>query len=100
MWEDAAGWWQATFTQGADAEYTEQILPLAARHLAGAADVLDVGTGEGQVALLAVAAGAGVVVGIDPTAAQLDAAAGLGAAPAYARADAAPLPFPSAPFDA
>ena len=39
LWELTAGWWQATFTEGADAEYTEQILPMVAEHLAGAVDV-------------------------------------------------------------
>ena len=41
------------FTAGADAEYEEQILPLAAEHLDGCRRVLDVGAGEGQVARLA-----------------------------------------------
>ena len=49
-WERNAGWWQDGFTDGADAEYEEQILPLARECLAGAARVLDVGTGEGQIA--------------------------------------------------
>ena len=64
-------WWQDGFTEGADPEYEEQILPLAAEHLAGAADVLDVGCGEGQVARLAHAVGAEPVVGVDPTWAQI-----------------------------
>jgi len=48
-WERTAGWWQDEFTDGADPEYEEQILPLAAAHLAGTTRVLDVGCGEGQV---------------------------------------------------
>ncbi|MDP9070067.1 MAG: class I SAM-dependent methyltransferase, partial [Actinomycetota bacterium] len=56
-WEAHASWWQDGFTDGADPEYEQQILPLAAEHLAGAARVLDVGTGEGQVARLAGALG-------------------------------------------
>ena len=47
LWEDSAGWWQAAFTAGADPEYEEQILPLAAEHLDGVTSVLDVGTGAG-----------------------------------------------------
>ena len=35
-WEENAGWWQDHFTDGADPEYEEQILPLADVHLAGA----------------------------------------------------------------
>src|SRR5207253_2156489 len=53
LWAQSARWWQATFTGGADPEYVEQILPLVAQHLPRAGRVLDVGTGEGQVARLA-----------------------------------------------
>ena len=52
LWEAHADWWQTGFTEGADPEYVEQILPLARRHLTGAGEVLDVGTGEGQIARL------------------------------------------------
>ena len=99
-WEAHAAWWQEHFTDGADAEYTEQILPLAAEHLAGASDVLDVGTGEGQVARVAAEAGAGRVVGVDPIWAQLTVARERGSTPGYARAEAAALPFPDGAFDA
>ena len=76
LWETHAQWWQDGFTAGADPEYEEQILPLAARWLAGADRVLDVGCGEGQVARLAVAGGATTVVGVDPTWAQVLEASG------------------------
>ena len=99
-WEDHAGWWQQGFTAGADPEYTEQILPLAAEHLAGAREVLDVGCGEGQVARLAAAGGAARVVGVDPTWAQLVLARERGGGVGYARSDAAALPFPAEAFDA
>jgi SAM-dependent methyltransferase len=81
LWETHAAWWQEGFTEGADAEYEEQILPLAAEHLAGCQRVLDVGTGEGQVARLAVAGGATLVVGVDPTWAQVAEAARRGVGP-------------------
>jgi len=100
LWENHAGWWQEGFTQGADAEYEEQILPLAAQHLAGAQRVLDVGTGEGQVARLAAAGGATAVVGVDPTWSQVVAARRRGGGPAFARAAAAALPFADQAFDA
>jgi SAM-dependent methyltransferase len=93
-------WWQEGFTEGADAEYEEQILPLVRHHLAGARQVLDVGTGEGQVARLASAtSGVEQVVGVDPTAAQVQAARLRGGGPNYVRAEAARLPFPDAGFD-
>lgn len=98
-WEDHARWWQEGFTQGADAEYEEQILPLAAEHLAGARRVLDVGTGEGQVARLAARGGASVA-GVDPAWAQLGAARERAGGPVYARAEAAALPFAGGAFDA
>jgi SAM-dependent methyltransferase len=98
LWERNASWWQAGFTAGADPEYEEQILPLAAQHLTGTRRVLDVGCGEGQVARLAVARGADVV-GIDPTAAQLEAAQERGGGPSYALASADRLPFQSGTFD-
>jgi SAM-dependent methyltransferase len=97
--ENVARWWQEGFTEGADAEYVEQILPMAAAHLAGAARVLDVGCGEGQVSRLASAGGA-AVVGVDPTWAQIVVARRRGGGPSYARAPAAALPFADGSFDA
>jgi SAM-dependent methyltransferase len=99
-WERHAGWWQEAFTEGADPEYEEQILPLAAEHLAGAERLLDVGTGEGQVARLASRLGLALVVGVDPTRGQLEAARSRAGGPGYARALAEALPFPTASFDA
>ena len=49
-WDRHANWWRETFTNGADLEYELQILPLAESHLEGAARVLDLGSGEGQLA--------------------------------------------------
>jgi SAM-dependent methyltransferase len=101
LWELTAAWWQATFTDGADAEYTEQIIPMAAEHLAGARHVLDVGTGEGQLARVAAALrGVERVAGIDPTRAQVSVARERGGGPSYARAHAGALPFPDEAFDA
>lgn len=100
VWERHAAWWQREFTEGADVEYVEQILPLAAEHLAGADDVLDVGCGEGQIARLACAGGARRVVGIDAAAAQLAEAVRRGGGPAYAQALAGALPVATGRFDA
>ena len=100
LWERNAGWWQEGFTDGADAEYEEQILPLARECLAGAARVLDVGTGEGQIARLVAREGASVVVGVDPTIAQLQLAHERGGNAFYARGEADALPFADDTFDA
>ena len=100
VWERHAEWWQREFTAGADVEYVEQLLPLAAGHLTGAGRVLDLGCGEGQVARVAAGGGAGVVVGVDPAAAQLAVAVQRGGGPRYVRGLAAALPFPAAAFDA
>ena len=101
LWEINTAWWVQGFTGGADAEYEEQILPLAASHLAGARRVLDIGCGEGQVARLAAGVdGVECVVGVDPTIAQLVVARDRAGGVAYGRAEASRLPFPTAAFDA
>jgi SAM-dependent methyltransferase len=100
LWEEHAKWWIDRFTEGADPEYDEQILPLVAAELAGATRVLDVGCGEGQVSRLAARIeGVERVVGVDPTWNQIRVAVERGGA-GYARATAHQLPFPSATFDA
>ena len=91
-WEEHASWWQENFTAGADPEYEEQILPLFASHLEGAQRVLDVGTGEGQMARLA-AESCPMVVGMDPSAAQVGLGAARGGGVHYLRADGAHCPF-------
>ena len=98
LWETHAEWWIDGFTAGADPEYEEQILPLAARELAGAQRVLDVGCGDGQVSRLAARLGA-QVVGIDPTWNCVSVANQRGGA-VFARAGAAQLPFADCTFDA
>jgi SAM-dependent methyltransferase len=100
LWETHAQWWQDEFTEGADPEYDEQIIPLAAEHLAGAQRVLDIGCGEGQIARVAQRAGAQFVLGVDPTAAQLLEASRRAGGPCYARAEASALPCADASFDA
>jgi SAM-dependent methyltransferase len=100
-WEENTAWWVHTFTEGADPEYEEQILPLASSHLEGARSILDVGCGEGQVSRLAAAVpGVERVVGVDPTWSQLAVARSRGERVDYGRAAAEALPFPSAAFDA
>lgn len=100
-WEANAGWWQSAFTDGADPEYEEQIIPLAVECLTGAHRVLDVGCGEGQIARVARAIdGVELIVGVDPTTAQLAVARERGGGVDYTKAVAAALPFADGSFDA
>ncbi|HET9076938.1 MAG TPA: class I SAM-dependent methyltransferase [Acidimicrobiales bacterium] len=99
--EAVARWWQSGFTEGADPEYEEQILPLLAAELQGASRVLDVGCGEGQVGRLAARLpGVELVVGVDPTAAQVAEARARGGGVLVGRCDASALPFSGKSFDA
>ena len=100
LWEAHADWWIDGFTEGADPEYVEQILPLAAAELAGFARVLDLGCGDGQISRLLAAAGAATVVGVDPTWNQIRVAHERGGGAVFARSEAAALPFADASFDA
>lgn len=99
LWERHADWWVDNFTDGVDPEYEEQIVPMALDELRDARRVLDIGCGEGQISR-AVAGQGSEVVGVDPTWGCLSVAARRGGSPAYARAEAARLPFPDAGFDA
>jgi SAM-dependent methyltransferase len=99
LWEHNALWWQRGFTEGADAEYEEQILPLVDEHLRGARRVLDVGCGEGQVARRIARLGA-KVVGVDPSPTQIRTATRRGGGPCYAQARAEQLPCADASVDA
>lgn len=100
LWEAHAEWWQREFTDGVDPEYTEQIIPLVVEWTAGFERVLEVGTGEGQVARAIAAQNSATVVGIDPTANQIDEAIRRGGGVEYHRAGAELLPFDDASFDA
>lgn len=101
LWDEHAQWWIDGFTDGADPEYTEQILPLARDELDGHARILDVGCGEGQIArMMAARPGVQHVVGIDPTARQIEVARERGGGVEYHQAPADALPVEDASFDA
>ena len=100
LWETHAGWWIDGFTDGADPEYVEQIMPMAAQELAGARRILDVGCGDGQISRLAAHLGADVVIGIDPTWNQVRIAHERGGGASFAKAGAGALPFADGSFDA
>jgi SAM-dependent methyltransferase len=99
--EEIAKWWREGFSEGADAEYEQQILPMLAADLVGSTRVLDLGCGEGQVSRLAAALpGVSLVVGVDPTWAQIRVAAERNGGLLATRAEAAGLPFLQGSFDA
>lgn len=97
-WETHAQWWQDGFTDGADPEYEEQIVPIVRAAFADAQRVLDVGAGEGQLARV-VAEGGARVDGVDPSAAQLRTANARGGGVEYHHATADAMPFEDATFD-
>lgn len=99
LWEEHADWWIEGFTDGADPEYVEQILPLATEELAGARRVLDIGCGDGQISRLASGQGS-EVIGLDPTWNCVSVAAERGGVAGVVRAGAAGLPFADGSFDA
>lgn len=99
-WEEHADWWQRGFTEGADAEYTDQIIPLVCELIAGRDKVIDIGTGEGQIARALLQQGdADTVFGVDPAGGQIREATRRGGA-TFLCATAASLPFVDRAFDA
>jgi SAM-dependent methyltransferase len=100
VWEEKALWWRDTFAAGDDPEYVEQILPLTREHIGDAKRVLDIGTGEGQVARAVKEHGAAFVVGVDRSTAMLHEAKERGGNVTYLQADVSMLPFDDESFDA
>jgi SAM-dependent methyltransferase len=100
LWERHSDWWQDGFTDGADPEYVEQIMPLAAEYLDGFDRVLDIGCGDGQIARQCMDRGASFVFGIDPTRNQITVAADRAGGATYGVAGAAQIPAGDASFDA
>jgi ubiquinone/menaquinone biosynthesis C-methylase UbiE len=98
-WEEHADWWQREFTNGADPEYTEQILPLIQQHLPRSGRMLDMGCGEGQVARLAAEQGL-QVVGLDPAFTQVALAGSRAGGPAYFQGSATDVGLATACVDA
>jgi SAM-dependent methyltransferase len=99
LWDEHAQWWIDGFTNGADPEYEEQIIPLALEELAGRQVILDVGCGDGQISR-ALAAQGSHVVGIDPTQRHVDVATERGGGPTYLLGSASELPVPDSSQDA
>ena len=72
IWNQHASWWRKTFSDGADIEYVEEIVPLVTKVFAKRRCVLDLGCGEGQIArALHAANGQTEIIGLDPSSEQL-----------------------------
>ena len=99
LWDEHAQWWMDGFTNGADPEYVEQIIPLAVEELFGRHKVLDLGCGEGQIAR-ALAAQGSDVLGVDPTQLHIDIAIERGGGPRYLLGGATDIPADDNSFDA
>ncbi len=104
LWEDHAQWWQTNFTNGADPEYEEQIIPMAVDEVErlGIRAILDLGVGDGQIsrAIRRRLANQVTVVGIDPAIMQLQSALERGGIDMLVRGEAKELPFGPESFDA
>jgi SAM-dependent methyltransferase len=98
LWEQHAGWWQREFTNGADVEYEEQILPIVEQYARDARRLLDIGCGEGQVGRRLSRQGTNVV-GLEPSASQVRLAYERGDSPRFLRARAEHLPCADVSFD-
>jgi len=99
LWDEHAQWWIDGFTNGADPEYVEQIIPLAIEELAGRARVLDLGCGDGQIAR-ALAVQGSDVLGVDPTQLHIDVAIERAGGPQYLLGGATEIPADDNSFDA
>ena len=99
LWDEHAQWWIDGFTNGADPEYVEQIIPLALEELVGRHKVLDLGCGDGQIAR-ALAAQGSDVIGVDPTQLHIDIAIERGGGPRYLLGGATDIPADDNSFDA
>ena len=99
LWDEHAQWWIDGFTNGADPEYVEQIIPLALEELVGRHKVLDLGCGDGQIARALVAQGSDVL-GVDPTQLHIDIAIERGGGPRYLLGGATDIPADDNSFDA
>jgi SAM-dependent methyltransferase len=99
LWDEHAQWWIDGFTDGADPEYVEQIIPLAVEELAGRHKILDLGCGDGQIAR-ALAAQGSDVLGVDPTQLHIDVAIERGGGPRYLLGGATNIPADDESFDA
>ena len=101
IWDQHAKWWLETFSDGADVEYAEEIVPLVTKVFAGRERVLDLGCGEGQIArALHAANGTIEIFGLDSSGVQLSNARDKSPSDiAFVQAAAEQVPFANGSFD-
>lgn len=98
-WEMYSEWWQEGFTDGADAEYTEQIIPLILEHLPATGTLVDIGAGEGQIARVAAASGMRSIA-VERANGQLSVGAARGGDVWWVQGEAVELPLADGSVDA
>lgn len=98
-WDKHAQWWIDGFTNGADPEYEEQIIPLAVAELSGFDHIVDVGCGDGQISRALSSQGAHVL-GIDPTPLHIEIARKRGGGAHYELGSATHIPVGDSSQDA
>ncbi|NLA35461.1 MAG: class I SAM-dependent methyltransferase [Actinobacteria bacterium] len=98
-WEMYSEWWQDGFTDGADTEYSEQILPLIMKYLPLRGAMVDIGAGDGQVARLAAAAGLHAIA-VERARNQIDVGVERGGGVLWLQGSATELPLADASVDA
>ncbi|MGI9577076.1 MAG: class I SAM-dependent methyltransferase [Microthrixaceae bacterium] len=99
-WDSHAQWWRKNFTDGADPEYEEQLIPLVVDNLEEGSTVLDLGCGEGQVARRSSERLGCRMIGLEPSAVQLATAVERGGEPCYVRGAAGGVPMADDSVDA
>ena len=98
-WELNAEWWQNSFTNGANAEYSQQLLPLVVELINEFEKVLEIGAGEGQI-IRALREESINAVGIDQSDRQVRQGKKSDPSSALIRSLAEQLPFCDSFFDA
>lgn len=100
LWSHNASWWQDGFTDGADPEYTEQILPIVGAWTSESKRILELGTGEGQILrYLEKLSPRDLLVGVDPTHEQIQTATLRGGGANYVLGEAQAVGFKANAFD-
>lgn len=98
-WDTNAEWWQKSFTNGENAEYSQQLLPLIVELTTGFQKVLEIGTGEGQI-IRALHEASVNAIGIDSSYEQIKHGKKIAPDSLLIRSKAEYLPFCDSFFDA